>query len=699
MTIDFDGSGLAAAKVMKNFRNMKVTDIDPLGKGSTTFPREIEIQSIDSDGSKLIAVWDGWPSLAVGDYCVAQRDGIDSVLYVTGVSGATANNVTNEMANFFNGTFTESFDATVASDGATVTMSLEQSGTGDLTMRFSDGYTTLDCTPAATIALTAGTDPSPQGNWIYILQSTKVITKSTSAWPATEHIKIGFFFVQSAATVQTNGGPLINQNWNEHLQDTANLGHLAHIGRKIRALKATYFSGVDGNGGDGYLTITASNVEYKSTSGIIEQMHPQTYPAFDTSVSSVVHVKNWSGDAYHSITNLFDIVADSTGTTIGNNKWFNLVCWGVINKTGEHQTVLINLPAGFYNTQSDAESDVSGYDDFTIPREFNIDSSVGFLIVRITVKKATTWVHGSDVDLRGTTPQTASGGASGVATSFADNAFEVFNVTDNTKVIALSAASITTATTRTLTVPDASFIVAGQNIDNAFSASQSISTAGSTTELEISNTATDGDPILTFALSGTSTFTMGVDDGDSDKFKIGTTAIGTSTFIDIDPATGITSFNDNSITSLSNVTINNNAAYRAENAGGSALEVFKMDVNSDLLFWNPGTSANDIFFGTQAVGGSNVRMKINGAGNVSIGAPAPNPSGKLHIEQTSSTGALPVLLLNQLDISQEIMQIYCTVGTGNGLEAIAAKALTTTHFIKIIITGGLTRYIPCGTIA
>ena len=52
--------------------------------------------------------------------------------------------------------------------------------------------------------------------------------------------------------------------------------------------------------------------------------------------------------------------------------------------------------------------------------------------------------------------------------------------------------------------------------------------------VEIDNTATDGDPTLAFTLSGTSLFTMGVDDGDSDKLKIGTTAIGTNTALTID---------------------------------------------------------------------------------------------------------------------------------------------------------------------
>ena len=54
------------------------------------------------------------------------------------------------------------------------------------------------------------------------------------------------------------------------------------------------------------------------------------------------------------------------------------------------------------------------------------------------------------------------------------------------------------------------------------------------TEIQIDNSATDGDAFLSFQLSGTSLFTMGVDDGDSDVFKIGTTAIGTGTMFVLD---------------------------------------------------------------------------------------------------------------------------------------------------------------------
>lgn len=61
-----------------------------------------------------------------------------------------------------------------------------------------------------------------------------------------------------------------------------------------------------------------------------------------------------------------------------------------------------------------------------------------------------------------------------------------------------------------------------------------IESGASTTSIDINNTAGDGDPTINFQLGGTTTFSLGIDDGDSDKFKIGTTAIGTNTRITID---------------------------------------------------------------------------------------------------------------------------------------------------------------------
>jgi hypothetical protein len=95
--------------------------------------------------------------------------------------------------------------------------------------------------------------------------------------------------------------------------------------------------------------------------------------------------------------------------------------------------------------------------------------------------------------------------------------------------------------------------------------------------------------------------------------------------------------------------------------------------------------------------GGTEKMTMLDSGNVGIGMTS--PTAKAHINQSSTTAAIPVLTLDQADISEEMIEFVTTIGTGNAIEAVAAKTLTTTHFIKVTLPGNLTRYIPCGTIA
>lgn len=343
----------------------------------------------------------------------------------------------------FNGITLEEFNALVTSDGATITMTLTESqGANNLTMVFSDGHSNLDVSGGgATIALTAGaSDASPQINYIYILQSGKVLVKNTSTWPAGEHIKIGIFFVPTAGFVQTNN-VYMNQNINDGTDTSVQQGHFSDMNTRMRLFGANYFSGIDPAGTSDYLTIAASNVEFKSTAGVVYQMHAHTFGAVDTSGGDLVLVKNWSGDSYHDITDLFDIIADSGGTSL-NNKWFTLVFWGISNKSGELDYIVINLPSGSYATQAKALEDANEYTDFLIPREFNIDSTTGFLIAAVVVKKATTWSFGSTKDLRGINDAIAVAGGTGTGitdhgslTGLADDDHSQYLLEDGTRAM------------------------------------------------------------------------------------------------------------------------------------------------------------------------------------------------------------------------------------------------------------------------
>ncbi len=315
------------------------------------------------------------------------------------------------LEDFYNGTCVEKFDARVTSDGVTVTMSLEKSGGGDLTLIFSSGQSTFDCTPAATIALTPGTDPFPQANFVYILESTLALTKSTTGWPSTEHNKIGHFVVPSASKVFTRGA-YGNQNWNDYQAGPNGEGHMAHIAETIRHRGAIYFSGCEG-----VATQDGNDLWVSVAEGVVFQLHRHVFEALDSDTAGagdVILVFNDPDDAYTEINSLNEITKHADGVAIGVNKYVTFVLWGVANKTGELELMMINLPTDEYNSVAAAARDVEGHTNFTIPREYALDAGTGFLIAAFVCKHTSTAMEiQQTIDLRGQNPLNVSGGGTG----------------------------------------------------------------------------------------------------------------------------------------------------------------------------------------------------------------------------------------------------------------------------------------------
>jgi hypothetical protein len=319
--------------------------------------------------------------------------------------------VQDTILNAWDGSIRESLDFTVASAGGTITGSLEQTGTGDLTMIFSTGLIILDCTPQKTIVLTAGTDTNPQANYVYIPESTKVLTLSTSGFPTTEHIKIANLLLRSATSTETDDA-LLNRNWNDHMKTIGNNGHLLHMTERMRQDHASHLSGTEGT-----CTIaspTSSDVFVDVTGGVIYQLHRHTFGALDSSTGDALHIINHNTTPYVEETNLNTQVLDSAGSTLAN-KSFSFVLWGVQNKSGEKSHLMINLPSGSYakNSPDNAVNDASNYSDYTIPESFR---GSAFLIARFTYileANGTDWSLYHTEDLRGHTPNTAAGGGGG----------------------------------------------------------------------------------------------------------------------------------------------------------------------------------------------------------------------------------------------------------------------------------------------
>jgi len=231
-----------------------------------------------------------FPNYSIAMGTVGVIDALDG-LYLVGQSEA----VSDTVLNFWNGVFRESFNFIITSDGSTISGSLGPSnGYEDLTMIFSDGLFTLDTTPEKTVALTPGTDTNPQTNYIYIPDSTKILTVDIGSWPTAQHIKVAQVLLQSATATKLDGA-LRNQNWNDHIEDTHTFqGHLSHITEKLRQFESQWDSGVEGSavidtGPD------PDSVVVKTTAGIVYQLHKQNFPLNDMTQYEIDAVSTVSG--------------------------------------------------------------------------------------------------------------------------------------------------------------------------------------------------------------------------------------------------------------------------------------------------------------------------------------------------------------------------------------------------------------------
>ena len=316
----------------------------------------------------------------------------------------------DKIVSFWNGIFQESINFTVSSTGGVVTGSLAaDSGLPSLTMMFSDGLTVLNVDPALTIVLTPGTLSVLQDNYIYIPQSTKVLTLSTSSWPTTEHIRVAFVSLLTATQTE-NDGAQVNQNINDHLIDSTTLqGHLTHLANRARKENAKHDSGSAGT-----LTISAGDLWASITSGIISQLHEHVFPALDMQTGDDIHIVNNFAQPFVTESNLNTQVLDALGNSLANSS-FSFVLWGVQNRTGQTSHMMLNLPTGTYarNAPDEAVSDPLNKSVYSIPKNY---VGRGFLIARFTLvlqPNGTDWSLFDTEDITGKSPDSISGGGAG----------------------------------------------------------------------------------------------------------------------------------------------------------------------------------------------------------------------------------------------------------------------------------------------
>ena len=152
--------------------------------------------------------------------------------------------------------------------------------------------------------------------------------------------------------------------------------------------------------------------------------------------------------------------------------------------------------------------------------------------------------------------------------------------------------------------------------------------------LDINNTGT-GDPQVSFQLAGVSKYTVGVDNSDQDKFKIGGSNLSPTTKLTITDA-GAIGIGTESPSSLLDIESADNTATNLEinntSANGDPQMQFQVGGTTKFTLGVDNTDADKFKIGTTSVSTS-ARMTISSNGEVGLGTEA--PSATLHLNGTA----------------------------------------------------------------
>ena len=354
-----------------------------------------------------------------------------------------------------NGAALDHPEVTVDVDTGVVYCNVEKMGGGNVRVQL--GETTLTYT-AGRVALSAGTDTVPVKNFCYIWDNggtatlANVVGDHDSVPGGIEHVPVGEFYVQSAASVNTDGAYKVHV-WTDLLAHDNGQSHIKYLNERLRQENASWKEGVattlalTTNGG------SADNVLFSTTVGEVYQLHEHDFPVFAT--GSDVYVVNQFGTPFDKVTDLNVLLTDALGAAIGNDRRFSLVIWGCVSEDTGDCKLYCNLPNGDYKKDAEAIQDKNRLVVYDIPAEFK---GTGFLIAELILKYETaasgTWTEVLTRDLRGLLPSIAAGGGSVQGSEFSDADFRVFDDSDPTADLVFDASAISAGNTRTITMPD-----------------------------------------------------------------------------------------------------------------------------------------------------------------------------------------------------------------------------------------------------
>lgn len=365
----------------------------------------------------------------------------------------------NELVTFADGMAFHKQDMYVVGTGSNLYFEVERNGGGgDVDYLIGSTRVTLDCTSSSgvggrsRVGITPGADANtPSTNYLYITNPSGTLAQlnASTTLPTGAFGWVGKVVVPDQVTWSGVGEYGIQRYTESFLNNGRGL--LSYEREKLRAIGAQYISG-----GTSTLNINTTpspdSVHLSVASAQVYQLHRQTFPAV---TGGPYYYGNGTG-IYNQVTNLNQVLQIDDGTAIANNNRYNLVIWGAINYSSDDCKLFVNVPNAIYSSDSQAANDINNTADYTVPNDMR---SVAFMIARVVLKYTSagggTFEEIGTYSLLGTPPGVRSGGAAATSsTEYVDSTFRIFDDIDATKQLAFEVSGVSSATTRTLTIPN-----------------------------------------------------------------------------------------------------------------------------------------------------------------------------------------------------------------------------------------------------
>jgi len=319
-------------------------------------------------------------------------------------------NEADKYLNFFVGSLLDEPDVTISSDGSNVFFLLEKKDGGDIRYRATGETKTLDCTPITSVILVAGTDSSPQTNYVFINHSTGLLESNITGFPEAPHSSMGEYYVRTAAFHVTRG--VLGKTHRNHVFTPGDNGHMEHINEARRKQPCIFENG---------LLLTASGsgtatVNFALASGQLYRMHLHDVSGISSPAEFFVNNDELVPDA--TLTNLHEVETYSDGSSNINQYCVYIIFIAHLDDT---TGLFLLKPNAGYNSETEAYTDPDQTADLNIPKPYaGASIYVGRVVARRTASATT--IFEINTDVRSLVPGAiAGGGLSGVPDHASDH--------------------------------------------------------------------------------------------------------------------------------------------------------------------------------------------------------------------------------------------------------------------------------------